>query len=1105
MSRHTEYATPCPAGLKRDNKSFFSSSTSKDISDFDDEFGLYNDDTAAIDFTTDFRALPLTRAKPRRAGRANKAFDIHEDGSAAVATNKGGENAARPTRFKPAITKSSSILAQPAQRFPRPRVSFAAAATTPQKTEEDRVGGKDISTRHASPLVNKQMSKVKEQQKPFVADPLKKSTRRGTIYIPPEDTTMPSVFMGIFSPVKSLNPPQEKANVSGDIEMSSLESRIARKRQSRKSLAVAPRRGALQPCLKAVQESAVKHDRPGQNGGKENIPPGGLSIKTDRTKGADFPVFDVPLIEKRKKPVSVTEPVKRTPPAVKNGSKTKSEVRENPPATKRRVLSNKPNLAVNVQPVLREKDNVKPKVTTKASQDSVPRVSSSPQISQRQVTQNAPSKLRVPHIPALTIDQKYPILTEDISNPAMYEENWLAHQEAAITQLVNGLFDSARGGPGLRDSDVLRHDLLGIYHETSFSLLYKRVQASLLYGALSIPRDILARGNRLKDDIGRKRAFLNLWMETYDLSALRTAAETVIGRKILVGNRATRASESPSSAAQRNERHFRRTLETFLETFILRNEDASTGTPSHDGGDTGTPGWGYRKTLLRSIMMIVLLDRSRINPDTSLPRCLFIPSSKYKSSAAVLQALGTMLLPAVGDITRPLNHLDCQVNYKQHPLQEYTYRINNLAVDLRDGILLTRLVELLLYPSASTLLSQQHDPDATATLAMPTGEILSLAQGGEDWPLSQHLKLPCIGRATKVFNVQVALSALAGVMGVGVIAKDIRAEDIVNGYREKTIALLWGLVGKWGLPGLVDWEDVRKEIRRLQRRIYSQTNNRELDEEEEDEEEEDFEEEYQRHSFLLKKWASCLARLKGIRLDNLTTSFADGKIFESIVDEYEGYIVQGKGFTGSITPNSGAKGTLDMRLRSLGCSTQFASLVTPNSIHSPSSGTCTGTSSRIFDRDFTLAALAFLACRLLSASKRARAAVVIQAAWRRVYARRQLQKQTLARSVASECMAAVQARDELLWAKGVIVRWWRGVKVKKSRNAKRGVDGARKSRAGKGMMMGISRPSARDAGSRGGVGARVGFSREVEIDDGQMGRLKGDSYVSVESDLWLGL
>ncbi|KAK2740575.1 hypothetical protein FQN55_008784 [Onygenales sp. PD_40] len=1102
MSRHTEYATPCPAGLKRDNKSFFSSS-SKNISDFDDEFGLYNDDTAAIDFTTDFRA-PLTRAKPRRAGRANKAFDIHEDGSAAGATNKGGENASRPTRFKPAISKSSSILAQPAQRFPRPRVSFAAAATTPQKMDEDTVARKDFSARQASPLVNKHVSKVKELQKPFVADPLKKSTRRGTIYIPPEDTTMPSVFMGIFSPVKALNPPQEKASISGDSEMGSLESRIARKRPSRKSLAVAPRRGALQPCLKAVQESAVNHDRPGQNGGKENIPPGGLSVKADKTKGIDFPVFDVPLIEKRKKPVSITEPVKRTPPAVKSVLKTGSEIRENPPATKRRVLSNKPNLAINIQPVLREKDNVKSKVTTNASRDSVARASS-PRISQRRVTQNAPSKLRVPHIPSLTIDQKYPILTENISNPAMYEENWLAHQEVAITQLVNGLFDSARGGPGLHDSDVLRHDLLGIYQETSFSLLYKRVQASLLYGALGIPKDVLARGNRLKDDIGRKRSFLNLWMETYDLSALRAAAETVIGRKILIGNRTARASESPNSTAQRNERHFRRTLETFLETFILRNEDASTGTPSHDGGDTGTPGWGYRKTLLRSIMMIVLLDRSRINPDTSLPRCLFIPSSKYKSSAAVLQALGTMLLPAVGDITRPLNHLDCQVKYKQHPLQEYNYRINNLAVDLRDGILLTRLVELLLYPSASTLLSQQHDPDATATLAMPTGEILSLAQGEEDWPLSQHLKLPCIGRATKLFNVQVALSALAGVMGVGVIAKDIRAEDIVDGYREKTIALLWGLVGKWGLPGLVDWEDVRKEIRRLQKRIYSRTNNREQEDEEEDEEEEDFEEEYQRHSFLLKKWASCLAKLKGIRLDNLTTSFADGKLFESIVDEYEGYIVGGKGFNGTISPDTGAKGTLDMRLRSLGCSTQFASLVTPNTIRSPSSST----SSRIFDRDFTLAALAFLACRLLSASKRARAAVVIQATWRRIYARRQLQKQTLAKSVAAECMAAVQARDELLWAKGVIVRWWRSVKVKRGKNAKRKAGGVSvgKSRAGKGKgMMGIARPPrARNASSRREVGSRVGFSQDVDMDDGQTGRLKGDSYVSVESDLWVGL
>ena len=221
-------------------------------------------------------------------------------------------------------------------------------------------------------------------------------------------------------------------------------------------------------------------------------------------------------------------------------------------------------------------------------------------------------------------------------------------------------------------------------------------------------------------------------------------------------------------------------------------------------------------------------------------------------------------------------------------------------------------------------------------ITMPTGEVLSLAQGDRDWPLSQHLKFPCVSRATKTFNVQIGLSALADVCGVGFIAQDVRAEDIVDGYREKTIALLWGLVSKWGMNGLVDWDDVRKEIVRLREKIAYQMQESQENRECQDETvEEDIDEGYERYSFLLKQWASCLARLKGLQLDNLTTSFADGRIFESIVDEYEGFIriskckepiprKMGKEEESDRKPEIA---NLATRLRALGCSAQFGKSV----------------------------------------------------------------------------------------------------------------------------------------------------------------------------------
>ena len=246
------------------------------------------------------------------------------------------------------------------------------------------------------------------------------------------------------------------------------------------------------------------------------------------------------------------------------------------------------------------------------------------------------------------------------------------------------------------------------------------------------------------------------------------------------------------------------------------------------------------------------------------------------------------------------------MSYEQHPLQEYDYRISNLAVDVRDGVRLTRIIELLLYSCI------HPDPEhTTTTVTLPDeGGVFSFANE-EQWPLSPQLKLPCTSRTVKLYNVQVALNALASTSGAGVYSHDVSAEDIVDGHREKTIALLWRLVSKWGLPGLVDWEDVRQEIGRLKRKTVSQFAYEQISSETE------LDEQVGDCTVLLKQWASLLAHLKGLRLDNLSTDFADGRIYESIVDEYQGYIL------GSVVGGSTSSSTLASRLQALGCSPQF--------------------------------------------------------------------------------------------------------------------------------------------------------------------------------------
>jgi abnormal spindle-like microcephaly-associated protein len=431
----------------------------------------------------------------------------------------------------------------------------------------------------------------------------------------------------------------------------------------------------------------------------------------------------------------------------------------------------------------------------------------------------------------------------------------------------------------------------------------------------------------------------------------------------------------------------RHSIQHFIETCLIRNE----GLGADDVPEAAS--WSYQRTLLRGLMLIKLLDSMKQSP--SLQQCcLFQASASYKTSTSIVRALFQMLNPSAGEPTRPLSHVGYNVTHAQYPLEEYRYKVDNLAVDLRDGVRLTRLVELLLYPSASPTLECVHDSDSTTTVVLPTGELLPLTGGQCEWPLSQHLKFPCLSRAVKLYNVQIALSALQGVKGMTGLLQNIEAEDIVDGYREKTVKLLWGLTSKWGLQGLVEWDDVEREIKRILRsgRSGATTTGDALLDVLDDEQETSF----TKSKSLLMAWAKAIAQKKNILVSNITTSFADGQVFGAIVDEYAVYL------DGASKVQEGKP--LGERLVALGCNRQFADLF------SASEGS--SNPNHIYDRDFVLAALAFLCSRMLAPTKTTRATVAIQRAWRQ-YRRRVFDSRIRQlRLIATSCATAVQAKRQ---------------------------------------------------------------------------------------------
>ncbi|KAJ4318226.1 hypothetical protein N0V94_004508, partial [Neodidymelliopsis sp. IMI 364377] len=1042
MYRYTA-GTPCPAPS---NASY----SSNRYYDYGHPSSVYapsyveDGTTANIEYTTELQAKPRT-VKPRRPLRAarptafNPGLDIFEDVANEEEQQQHYTAAESRRRSRATVmpegarVKKSSLLAQPAQKIHR----TAPSAPEPQVLRSQRKRISQVLMDRQSPNVNATLQLHEDvlERKELKKQAPRKDPRRRTIYVPSDDTTYMTIHPG-QSVHESRNPRETSPDIGLDLvtvsdeDNTSLVSALKKeKKVPRKSLAAPPKRGPLSTSSRSLQSVSFSSDVVGSGDGKENVPPGMATIEKKSTGThieINFPkaltkstaVLEAPKVRiKSSKASDVTSSARS-----EARSRVKSDVQTRPEGSQKRVreqvsyervpaksikaradgtASAASSLAAH-KAALKEHNaaikNAKPRISRtrpvqQASSSPFRTDKTPPAALRRQRPERAPANIQMMHVvgkPQQHSREKYPVLEEDVARPEMYEDNWLTYQEVAITQLLNSMFESANTNPNDEQSpQELRKKMLALYHEPSMPSLHKRLQASLQFGALSIPKDLLAQTLRLKDDVGMRKKFLNLWTKSYDLNALRAAVETVTGRQITTPSRLSTGSTS-SDDGSRIFRAERRAVEHFLDVFLIKNEDAvrvkpgagSIASITRGEDDFGSQGWSWRRTALRSLMLVLLLDQAK-SADI-LPGCLFQSTSPYKTSVDILHQLSTMLLPSHGDITRPLGHLSYKVEHVQYPLQEYTYHIENIAIDLRDGIILTRLVELLLYPSAS-LAAQSED---TITIAMPTGELLtsSINESQKDsWVLSQHLKYPAIGRAQKAYNVQVALSSLEGVRGIpSQAAGNIAASEIVDGHREKTLSLLWSLVGKCGLGSLVDWPQIMKETERFREQWYAcrdAYDEHDLDSDSDEEEVETSGLDY--HKRLLLAWSRSIARLHHLRITNLTTSFADPKVLESIVDTY---------LPRSLTTTMDTQTSLAAKLKAVGCSTSFTTLFMPQHASARS----------IPSRDFTLLTLSFLASRLLPLSLTHRAASTIQSAFRRHVMRRTMSQRIKALKLAHE-------------------------------------------------------------------------------------------------------
>ncbi|XP_069793951.1 abnormal spindle-like microcephaly-associated protein isoform X2 [Narcine bancroftii] len=184
-------------------------------------------------------------------------------------------------------------------------------------------------------------------------------------------------------------------------------------------------------------------------------------------------------------------------------------------------------------------------------------------------------------------------------------------------------------------------------------------------------------------------------------------------------------------------------------------------------------------TLKKFLLLVWFLDCAKQSRLIDHDPCLFCKDAEFKMSKDLLIAFSRDFLSGEGDISRHLGFLGLIVSHCQMPLHEFNFAVNNLAVDLRCGIRLVRAVELLT----------------------------------QNWKLSKQLRVPAISRLQKLHNVKVALDALKNrVVLQDERGNDIDPRDIVDGHREKTLALLWRIISAFQMKNLLNEDQLQEEI-----------------------------------------------------------------------------------------------------------------------------------------------------------------------------------------------------------------------------------------------------------------------------------------------------
>ncbi|EFN85420.1 abnormal spindle-like microcephaly-associated protein homolog [Harpegnathos saltator] len=289
---------------------------------------------------------------------------------------------------------------------------------------------------------------------------------------------------------------------------------------------------------------------------------------------------------------------------------------------------------------------------------------------------------------------------------------------------------------------VLRRDAYAMLHRAEMTGMKTRIDRCITEGMLYVRPD-----RDLHRDFGLQKDVLSVFL-CYNPLWLRIGLEAVYNESIPLRN---------------NNDLFG--LSRFITERFFTNPQL-TRTPGYHRAD---PSKKFLKALnqfmlKKFLLLVYFLDYAKQRKLITHDPCLFRKQAAWKTSREILLRFSRDLLAGVGDVTKILRVYDYVLTHRQTHIDEYEYEVTDIRQDLRDGVRLCRVVELIT---------------------------------GVDG-LTQQCRAPAISRLQKVHNVEVALSALRQIGGV--LADDVEAKYVAYGDRMKTLSLLWQIVRKIQAP-----------------------------------------------------------------------------------------------------------------------------------------------------------------------------------------------------------------------------------------------------------------------------------------------------------------